>query len=54
MLGVVSSSWLGKLPTELIDIIPGGNGGMTSRAEAEAGRLVVRSRFLAFRTRRGY
>lgn len=30
---------MGKLPTELIDIISGGNDGTMSRAEAEAYRL---------------
>jgi len=39
MLTVDNSSWLGKLPTELIDMISGGNGGTMSRAEAEEYRL---------------
>ena len=39
MLATDTSSWLGKLPTELIDIISGGNDGTMSRAEAEQYRL---------------
>ena len=39
MLAVDSSSWLGRLPTELIDIVSGGNDGTMSRAEAKAYRL---------------
>jgi len=39
MLGVDDLSWLGRLPTELIDMISGGNDGTMSRAEAEAYRL---------------
>jgi hypothetical protein len=39
MLAVDNSSRLGKLPTELIDIISSGNDGTMSRAEAEAYRL---------------
>ena len=39
MLATDDSSWLGKLPTELIDIISGGNDGAMSRAEAEGFRL---------------
>jgi len=39
MLAVDNSTWLGRLPTELIDIISGGNDGTMSRDEAEAYRL---------------
>ena len=39
MLTTDSSSWLGKLPTELVDIISSGNDGPMTRAEAEAYRL---------------
>ena len=39
MLVADASSWLGRLPTELIDIISGGNDGTMSRAEAEEYRL---------------
>ena len=39
MLTADKPSWLGKLPTELIDMISGGNDGTMSRAEAEAYRL---------------
>ena len=39
MLATDNSSWLSKLPTELIDIISGGNDGAMSRAEAEKYRL---------------
>lgn len=39
MITADNSSRLGKLPTELIDIISGGNDGTMSRAEAEAYRL---------------
>jgi len=39
MLATDGSSWLSKLPTELIDIISGGNDGAMSRAEAEEYRL---------------
>ena len=39
MLATNTSSWLGKLPTELIDIISGGNDGTMSRTEAEQYRL---------------
>jgi hypothetical protein len=39
MLAVDDSSRLGRLPTELIDIISDGNAGLMSRAEAEAYRL---------------
>jgi hypothetical protein len=39
MLRVDNSSWLGRLPTELIDMISGGNDRLISRAEAEAYRL---------------
>ena len=39
MLAVDGSSWLNRLPAELIDIIAGGNDGTMSRAEAEAYRL---------------
>ena len=39
MLATDNSSWLSKLPTELIDIISGGNDGAMSRAEAEEYRL---------------
>jgi len=35
-LTAVNSSRLGRLPTELIDMISGGNDGTMSRAEAEA------------------
>ena len=33
------SSWLGRLPAELIDMISGGNDGTMSTAEAEAYKL---------------
>ena len=39
MLTADNSSWLGKLSTELIDMISSGNGGTMSRAEAEEYRL---------------
>ena len=39
MLATDDSSWLGRLPTELIDIISSGNDGAMSRAEAEVYRL---------------
>ena len=39
MLGTDKSSWLGRLPIELIEIISSGNDGTISRAEAEAYRL---------------
>jgi hypothetical protein len=39
MLVADGSSLLDRLPTELIDIISGGNDGTMSRAEAEAYRL---------------
>ena len=39
MLTAGDTSWLSRLPTELIDIISGGNDGPMSRAEAEAYRL---------------
>ena len=39
MLAMGDSSWLSRLPTELIDIISCGNDGTMSRAEAEAYRL---------------
>jgi len=39
MLGMDDSSWLGRLPTELIDMISGRNDGTMSRAEAEAYKL---------------
>ena len=48
MLAVDSSSRLGRLPTELIDIISGGNDGTMSRAEAEAYRLELMDERTAF------
>ena len=39
MLATDDSSWLDRLPTELIDIISSGNDGAMSRAEAEVYRL---------------
>ena len=39
MVAMGDSSWLSRLPTELIDIISCGNDGTMSRAEAEAYRL---------------
>ena len=39
MLAADDSSWLGKLPTELIDIVSSGNDGAMSRAEVEVYRL---------------
>ena len=48
MLTAERSSWLGKLPTELIDIISGGNDGTMSRAEAEAYRLELMEERTAF------
>ena len=39
MLAADKSSWLGRLPTELIDLISRGNEGALSREEAEAYRL---------------
>ena len=48
MLTTDTSSWLGKLPTELIDIISGGNDGTMSRAEAEKYRLDLMSERTAF------
>ena len=39
MLATDDSSWLGRLPTELIDIISSGNDEAISRAEAEVYRL---------------
>ena len=49
MLTAEKPSWLSKLPTELIDMISGGNDGAMSRAEAEAYRLELmdeRDRFI--------
>ena len=46
MLASDNSSWLGKLPTELVDIISSGNDGTMLRAEAEA----YRSELMAERT----
>ena len=48
MLAVDNSSWLGRLPAELIDIISGGNDGTMSRAEAEAYRLELMDERTAF------
>ena len=43
-----TSSWLGRLPTELIDIISSGNDGTMSRAEAEGYRLDLMSERTVF------
>ena len=48
MLVVDSSSWLGRLPTKLIDIISGGNDGAMSRAEAKSYRLELMDERTAF------
>lgn len=41
MLTAGDTSWLGRLPTELIDMISDRNDGTISRAEAEAYRLAL-------------
>jgi hypothetical protein len=48
MLAADDSSRLGRLPTELIDIISCGNDGTISRAEAEAYRLELMSERTVF------
>ena len=48
MLATDTLSRLGKLPTELIDIISGGNDGTMSRAEAEQYRLDLMSERTVF------
>ncbi|KAF9789748.1 hypothetical protein BJ322DRAFT_1203235 [Thelephora terrestris] len=48
MLEAGNSSWLGRLPVELIDDIASGNDGTLSRAEAEAYRLEIMDERTAF------
>ena len=49
MLTADKLSWLSKLPTELIDMISGGNDGAMSRAEAEVYRLELTNERARFR-----
>ena len=48
MLAADSSSWLGRLPAELIDIVSSENDGPMTRAEAEAYRLELMAERTAF------